>query len=103
MHLLCATHTLAPLGALSAHIPTMATIYSPCYGDQGLAGPLPTLTPNTVELTALTPHTVELTARGGPVQDRVLACYSSDWHFIAEQPAPAPHLARPEGLAALMR
>ena len=24
-----------------------------------------------------------------------------DWYFIAEQPAPAPHLARPEGRAAL--
>jgi len=24
-----------------------------------------------------------------------------DWHFIAEQPAPAPHLAHPEGCAAL--
>ena len=26
-----------------------------------------------------------------------------DWHVIAEQPAPAPHLARPEGRAALTR
>ena len=25
----------------------------------------------------------------------------SDWYLIAEQPAPAPHLARPEGRAAL--
>ena len=24
-----------------------------------------------------------------------------DWYFIAEQPAPAPHLARPEGCAVL--
>ena len=24
-----------------------------------------------------------------------------DWYFIAEQPAPAPHLAHPEGCAAL--
>ena len=24
-----------------------------------------------------------------------------DWYFIAEQPAPAPHLAYPEGCAAL--
>ena len=24
-----------------------------------------------------------------------------DWYFIAEQPAPAPHLAHPEGFAAL--
>ena len=24
-----------------------------------------------------------------------------DWYFIAEQPAPAPHLALPEGRAAL--
>ena len=24
-----------------------------------------------------------------------------DWHFIAEQSAPAPHLAHPEGCAAL--
>ena len=26
---------------------------------------------------------------------------ASDWYFIAEQPAAAPHLARPEGCAAL--
>ena len=26
---------------------------------------------------------------------------SADWYFIAEQPAPAPHLAHPEGCAAL--
>ena len=26
---------------------------------------------------------------------------SRDWYFIAEQPAPAPHLARPKGRAAL--
>ena len=25
-----------------------------------------------------------------------------DWYFIAEQPAPAPHLAHPEGCAALL-
>ena len=25
-----------------------------------------------------------------------------DWYFVAEQPAPAPHLARPEGCAALV-
>ena len=25
----------------------------------------------------------------------------SDWYLIAEQPAPAPHLARPDGCAAL--
>ena len=27
--------------------------------------------------------------------------FRRDWYFIAEQPAPAPHLARPEGRAAL--
>ena len=27
--------------------------------------------------------------------------FSRDWYFIAEQPAPAPHLTRPEGRAAL--
>ena len=29
------------------------------------------------------------------------ASSSRDWYFIAEQPAPAPHLAHPEGCAAL--
>jgi len=28
-------------------------------------------------------------------------CQKRDWYFIAEQPAPAPHLAHPEGCAAL--
>ena len=33
----------------------------------------------------------------------VVSCQISkrDWYFIAEQPAPAPHRARPEGCAAL--
>ena len=27
--------------------------------------------------------------------------FKRDWYFIAEKPAPAPHLAHPEGCAAL--
>ena len=27
--------------------------------------------------------------------------HQRDWYFIAEQPAPAPHLAHPEGRSAL--
>jgi len=30
-----------------------------------------------------------------------LAGIQRDWYFFAEQPAPAPHLARPEARAAL--
>ena len=39
-------------------------------------------------------HSVALEHGGGT---------SRDWYFIAEQPAPAPHLARPEGHSALTR
>jgi len=39
-----------------------------------------------------TPHAPALLRLRSPVRD---------WYFIAEQPAPAPHLARPEGRAAL--
>jgi len=38
MHLLCATHTLAPLGALSAQIPTLPTPSTP---RRPILGPLP--------------------------------------------------------------
>ena len=44
------------------------------------------------------------TATGG-WQCRLAVCERADgerdWYFIAEQPAPAPHLAQPEGCAAL--
>ena len=33
--------------------------------------------------------------------DAKLAWAEREWCFIAEQPAPAPHLARPEGRAAI--
>ena len=39
-----------------------------------------------------------------PWRNRALSLLNTsvrDWYLLAEQPAPAPHLARPEGRAAL--
>ena len=38
---------------------------------------------------------------GGRPHTVPASLHQRDWYFIAEQPAPAPHLARPEGRAAL--
>ena len=40
------------------------------------------------------------TGHSSPAYVRSLHLKESDWYFIAEQPAPAPHLAHPEGCAA---
>ena len=37
----------------------------------------------------------------GTIHKRVVQEMAGDWYFIAEQPAPAPHLAQPEECAAL--
>ena len=37
---------------------------------------------------------------GGSWNSKSLLPPPREWYFIAEQPAPAPHLARPEGRAA---
>ena len=62
------------------------------------------LTPDTVDRTARgcdrgsdSGSTSQDTQRGGLILDHVLR----DWYFIAEQPAPAPHLPHLGGCAAL--
>ena len=53
-------------------------------------------------LAGLRPHRIEGIGNGSRVLIVCVKCgMDRDWYFIAEQPAPAPHLTNREGCAAL--
>jgi len=65
-------------------------------------------TPDTLHPTPYTLHPTPCTEQGtrscahhGPCHPTPSTAPQRDWYLIAEEPAPAPHLARPEGRAAL--